>query len=122
MSTQESLPPIRLEVTRLHRIVRSDPPTIRDFTSKVELGSVDPHADPITQRLESELSMYRTLSQARRKARAFPFLGAHIAVIDVTRIGTVILERTTSSAGHYTLWGAPNDLLSSVVTVEPVEG
>lgn len=65
--------------------------------------------------------MYRTLAQARRKARAFPFLGKYIAVIDLTGIESVIVERTTSSSGHYTVWGEPEVILVCVVAIEPVE-
>jgi hypothetical protein len=65
--------------------------------------------------------MYRTLAQARRKARAFPFLGAYIAAIDLTNVESVVVERTTSSSGHYTVWGEPAVILRWVVAVEPVE-
>lgn len=113
---------LRFQVRTLHRIVRTNPPTERDFTSKVALGLVDPEADDETKRLESGLSMYRTLAQARMKARAFSFLGAYVAVVDVGATAFIAVERTTSSAGHYTVWAAAGELLSAVVTVEPVEG
>jgi hypothetical protein len=67
----------------LYRIVRTDPPTVLDFTPKAALGLVDSEADVETQRLEAGLSMYRTLAQARRKARAFPFLGGFIATVQL---------------------------------------
>ena len=110
-----------LQIRTLHRIVRSDPPSIRDVTSKLELGFVDATADMETRRLESGLSTYRTLAQARRKARAFRFLGSYIAVIDVARAEAIQIERTTNSAGHYTLWGEPRLILDLVVAVMPVD-
>ena len=122
MQNQPESSLLRFQVRTLHRIVRTDPPSIRDFTSKLELGVVDPGADEETKRLESGLSTYRTLAQARRKARAFRFLGQYVAVIDVALAGSVTLERTTSSAGHYTVWGDGHLILGAVVTVERVEG
>jgi hypothetical protein len=104
----------------LYRIVRTDPPTLLDVTSKAALGLVDPDADDETKRLESGLSMYRTLAQARRKARSFRFLGSFIATMDFTGVDSVVIERTTSSSGHYTVWGEAALILRCVVAVEPV--
>jgi hypothetical protein len=106
----------------LYRIVRTDPSTVRDFTSKAALGLVDPDADAETRRLESGLSMYRTLAQARRKARAFPFLGGSIATVRFPSDAPFQVERTTASAGHHTVWGDASELWACVVAVEPVTG
>ena len=116
----QSVGPVRSsdEIT-LFRIVRSNPSSVRDFTSKVALGLVDLRADAETKRLESGLSMYRTLAQARRKARAFPFLGSFIAIVRI-RWPMFIVERTTASAGQHTVWGDPEALLACVMAVEPV--
>jgi hypothetical protein len=104
----------------LYRIVRTDPPTPRDFTSKAVLGQVDPEADAETQRREAGLSMYRTLAQARRKARAFPFLGGFISTVPIPSDAPFQVERTTASAGHHTVWGDAEALLACVVAVQPV--
>lgn len=108
----------------LYRIVRTDPPTLLDMTSKAALGLIDPAADDETRRLESGLSMYRTLAQAqaRRKARAFRFLGSFIATVDLTGVESVVIERTTSSSGHFMVWGEPTVILRCVVAVDRVEG
>ncbi len=104
----------------LHRIVRHVPPTALDFTSKAALGLVHPLADAETRRLESGLSMYRTASQARKKARAFPLLGGYIATVHLPFSDMLAVERTTTSAGHHTVWGDPDVLLDCVVATEPV--
>jgi len=65
--------------------------------------------------------MYRTAAQARRKARAFRFLGGFIATVQIPSDGSFIVERTTSSAGHHTVWGDPRALLACVVAIDPVE-
>src|SRR5438067_2493507 len=108
------------DAVTLHRITRDDPPTDRDFTSKAALGLLDPDADAETRRLESGLSMYRTLAQARRKARAFPFLGRFVATVRIPTGQSFVTERTTASAGHFTVWGNPQALLAYVVAVDPV--
>ena len=103
----------------LYRIVRTSPPTLHDFTSKAALGQRNSEADEETRRLESGLSMYRTSAQARKKARAFPFLGGFIAAVSIPFGEDFVAERTTSSTGHHTVWGEPADLLACVVAVEP---
>jgi len=64
--------------------------------------------------------MYRTATQARRKARAFPFLGGFVAAVDIPTNGRFVIERTTSSAGHHTVWGDPRELRDCVVMIEPI--
>ena len=106
---------------RFHRIVRSDPPTLDDFTSDAARGRPPRNADPSVIRLASGLSVFATVAQARAKARQYPFLGAHIAVIDLPESGTVRWERTLPrSRDHHTVWGTPAELLSSAVAVVPV--
>jgi hypothetical protein len=107
-------------VVVLHRIVRSSPPTLADFTSKAALGLVNPRADSETQRLESGVSMYRTLTQARKKARAFPFLGGYVATVALPFSSEIAVERMLQSSGHHTVWGEPEFLLACVVATDPV--
>lgn len=106
---------------RFHRIVNSNPPSVRDFTSHAALGIPPPDDDPETLRLWSGISAYRTMAQARRKARASPRLGAYIAVLEIPATGQVTYQRTTMSSGHDTLWGEATALLACVVDVVPLE-
>lgn len=102
---------------RFYRIVGGDPPNRQDFVPKT------PRAiprDPEKARLFSGLSTYETLAQARRRARESLYLGAWIAEITITPGVLVHYERTTLSNGHYTLWGDPDVILSSVTAVVPV--
>jgi hypothetical protein len=104
----------------LYRIVKSNPPRLLDFRSKLDLALADADADQQTQCLESGLSMYRTLAQARRKARAFPYLGGYIASVRIPADSSLRVERTTNSSGHHTVWGEPAAILACVVAVEAV--
>src|SRR4051812_5033358 len=71
----------RMAERRLWRIVRSSPPTTRDFTSHEALGHRPRNRDPETLRLWSGLSMSATERLARRTARSFPELGSFVAEV-----------------------------------------
>lgn len=106
----------------LYRIVWDDPPELDDFRSHAERGVEARNLRQETARLHDGLSMYRTLSQARRVARKRPpWLGSgHIARVTVPLDAEARIERTTQSAGHYTVWADARDLLSWVEEVVPV--
>src|SRR3712207_2160055 len=101
----------------LHRIVKTDPPTVADFLSNAAQGHQMP-ADPARQAVWEALSAYSTLPQARRKRRASPILGRYIAVLHIPIDGPVTFERTFGE-GHFTVRGDPEELLRMVVSVVP---
>lgn len=72
------------------------------------------------RRLWQGLSVYDTEARARKKAIKVPLLGTHIARLEFPDEGIIRYERTMSSAGHYTLWGSPEDLRRAVINVVPV--
>jgi hypothetical protein len=63
------------------------------------------------------ISVYRTLAQAQRKARDYPFLGRFIAELNIDVDVPRIRVEKTFGRGHHTLWGAPAVLLRLVVRV-----
>jgi hypothetical protein len=101
-----------------YRIVRTNPPTLSDFTSNLGQGKQIP-ADPELAAVWDGLSVQSTLAQARRRRKTSPVLGSFIAVIRVPTDGSVRYERTLSSAGHFTIWGDSAQLSGLVVSVEP---
>lgn len=104
---------------KLHRIVKSNPPTEEDFWSHERLGI--PLFDPSHKELYSGVSTYERLEMAREKARTYPDKGTFIAVLDVRTEEGVRCKRTGSRRNkHYTLWAEPKTLLGCVVAVEPV--
>jgi hypothetical protein len=103
---------------QLFRIIRKEHPTSLDFTSKAALGIPCPDPDPNIRRLWAGLSFFATEAQARRAARRYQRLGSAIAKVRVAEVAGVRIERTLG-AGHYTVWGHPDDLLSAVVSVTP---
>jgi hypothetical protein len=102
-----------------YRIVRTDRPTIADFTSNQARGLPAPD-DPDRRRLWDGLSCYNTETQARRNALKRPSLGRYIAELQIPEDGPVRYERTPVSAGHHTLWGDAVVLLRYVASVSPV--
>jgi hypothetical protein len=73
---------------------------------------------PEYERLRSGISVFDNEDRARQRATKWPWLGGHIAELDLPEDGGPIrYERTTESRGHYTVWGRPEDLAGSVVRV-----
>jgi hypothetical protein len=105
----------------LYRIVRTNPPTLADFTSNEAAGKPRPSNDPEAIRLWNGISAFATETQARNKALDFPFLGRYISVLDIEEGGSVPYQRTgLRSPGHHTLWGEPSAILARVVATFPV--
>ena len=102
------------------RIVQNDPPSLSDFIPAAAPAFVLRSADAETRRLLTGLSFYRTLAQARRNARQFPRLGAHLVELYIPAPLSIQIERTTASAGHYTICASATDLLAWVVRVVSV--
>ena len=101
-----------------HRIARTNPATLDDFTTNVAKGRPAPD-DLIQRAVWDGLSVYSTLAQARRKRLASPAIGNFVAVLRVPLDGSIRIERTLGGDGHHTLWGEPARMLSFVVSVEP---
>ena len=103
-----------------YRLVKSNPPTRQDFLSYEELGISLAQIDPESVRLSRGISVFRTEAQARRVARRRSFRGPFfIAELRIPANTGVRIERTTRSAGHYTLWADPDMIALWVVRVLP---
>jgi hypothetical protein len=103
-----------------YRVVKTDPPTLADFTSNAARGRPLLDPSPETRRLWAGLSVNATEAPARRRARQHPALGAWVACLELPAAAPVQIERTTRIPGHHTLWGEPAVLLGCVVAVVPV--
>lgn len=104
----------------LHRMAKSDPPEREDFLSREGQGLGPPDDREEARRLNSGVSMFATEQQARNKAQRYPFLGRHIARLEIPDDAPILVERTTESRGDYTAWGDPDELRKYVVSVVPV--
>lgn len=102
------------------RIVRSNPPTRRDFMSHVALGiPFRAMGDDLMQQPHG-ISMYATEAQARRKARGVPVLGVWLAELAISDELDVVIKRTPGGPGHHTIWGDADALRACVARVIPV--
>ncbi|HZO26574.1 MAG TPA: hypothetical protein VFH48_11370 [Chloroflexota bacterium] len=99
-----------------YRIVKTDPPTLVDFRSGKAKGTPEPDS-PILRAVFDGISVFSTLSQARRKRRKSPALGQYVAVLRVPTDGSVRFQRTFREDGHYTIWADEVLLRSFVVSV-----
>src|ERR671914_1077446 len=97
------------------RIIRANLAAEADFLSDKARGLPPRNDEPLTLHVWDGISVYRTLAQAQRKARDYPFLGRFIAELDIDIDSPDIRVEKTYGRGHHTLWGAPATLLRSVV-------
>ncbi len=101
--------------------MRSNPPTLLDFTSNAALGRVLRNPTPELLDRWAGLSAYDTQESARRQAHWAAgrgrSLGGFIAVLEV---GSEIRTEQTFEAVHYTIWGEPAALLACVVHIVAV--
>jgi hypothetical protein len=104
------------------RIVRSNPPTILDFTSNAAQGRrIRAGLPRMYHRLWDGLSAYDRADAAHAKAMVSPMLGRYVAELRVPPGSPIRIEQTTGEASHHTLWGDPSDLLGCVVDVRAVD-
>jgi hypothetical protein len=103
-----------------YRIVLTNPTTLYDFQSAKERGMAEP-GSPARRAVWDGLSVFSTLSQARRKQRISPILGTYVAIIRVPTDGSIRFERTLGGDGHHTIWGEASVLRSLTVSVVSAE-
>lgn len=109
-------------ITTCFRIVWTDPPTTSDFESHMARGDIARFQSVEARNLASGISVFRTFAQAQRTARKRPpWLGhGYIARLVIPYGAEARIDRTTKSAGHYTLWADPASIMSWVAGIVPV--
>lgn len=65
------------------------------------------------------LSVFAAEAQARNKAKGFG-LGDHLAMLTIPAESPITYRRTGWGRGHYTIWGAPAEILRCVTEVVAV--
>jgi hypothetical protein len=101
-----------------YRIVKTNPPTERDFLTDRQGGRRMPRR-PLSHLWDTR-SMYDTEAGARAMAQQFPALGSFISAVDIPEDGPMHAERTTRSDGHFSIWGDAAVLLDHVVSTVAV--
>lgn len=87
--------------------------------SAIDLGRPRPKNTELWRFLDG-VSLDDTEAWSRAKAEQYPRMGAHIAVVAIPDDSPVLVKRTTSSDGHYTVWATSEWLLSAVVSIVSV--
>jgi hypothetical protein len=104
-----------------YRIVKSDPPTLRDFMSFQELGQRPRDLnDPEVLRRWDKVSVWDEEQRARRLARLRPRLGAFIARLEIPDTSPITAE-PAGGTGHYSLTATAAELWQWVESVVPVD-
>ena len=103
----------------LYRIVRTDPPTLDDMRSYIDMGIPLRRNDPESLRRASGISLFDTLARARRQARRQPWMGNAFIAEMVIPLDRIDIEQT-AVRGHFTAWGAPDAMLEYVRRIERV--
>jgi hypothetical protein len=106
-------------IPMLYRIVRSNPPTVEDFTSPMMLGKLPQRRERQYPGEWAGLSTFDSFETARAMAQRYPVLGRWIATLRLD--SQRIVARQTFGPGHYTVWGLPSALLDAVVVLQSVD-
>ncbi|MHB8618836.1 MAG: hypothetical protein ACYDAG_04560 [Chloroflexota bacterium] len=104
-----------------YRLVLSNPPTVMDFMSATALGRQPLPDDLELRRLANGVSVFATETQARQKARQYPWLGAYVSEVEIPYDGPISIEKTVGR-GHHTLGGTREQLAACVVATRPLAG
>jgi hypothetical protein len=109
--------------TSVYRIVLENPPSERDLMTYEELDIPVTSSDPDAPRMRTGLSVFVTLSDARKKAKGLPWRGrCLIAEIVLPEGANYQLEQTGQhSRRHYTLWCDRQLVRASISRILPVK-
>ena len=103
-----------------YRVVKTSPPTERDFLWHLALGRRIRNPTPAVLRDAAGVSVTLTTDGARSLVEDFPQMGSFIAAVEIEEDGPIGYEQTGLYPEHYTLWGEPADLLARVRSVVAV--
>lgn len=101
------------EPLRLYRLCRSreDAELASAVRSNYELGRQARGPEIVAAIIHMALSMFDTLEQTEQLARALPRIGGYIAAFELVDERGVCVART-GRAGHWSVWGRPDQLLA----------
>jgi hypothetical protein len=106
-----------------YRVVRTDTPSIGDLLSLEAKGRIPRNATPRQERLSSGISVFDTVTGAERVARQVQGrLGWFLAELTIPEGDPIGLAyELTGANGHYTLWGDPSLILTTLTRVFKIE-
>ena len=115
--------PVR-ETTTVYRIVRgadrSAPAVLDSLRSHYEHGAPPRGYERRLAVIHMGLSVFSTRAAAAAMALKWPMIGMFVAELDLEP-GNGLCLADTGQPGHWTLWGRPLQLLSSIADILHVE-
>jgi hypothetical protein len=115
--------PVR-EATVVYRIVRgadrSAPAVLDSMCSHYERGALPRGYERRLAVIHMGLSVFSTRAAASAMARKWPMIGMFVAELDLEP-GNGFCLADTGQPGHWTMWGRPLQLLSSIADILHVE-
>lgn len=103
-----------------YRVVKTNPPTERDFLSYKALGRPLSADTPELRRSWEGVSVRSTFASTQNLVRRFPRTGSFVAQLSIEDGSAVRVEKTGNDPTHYDLYGEPRDMLAAVIAVRPV--
>src|SRR5688572_10278649 len=100
---------VHAERAIFYRVVKTDPPTARDFLSAKALGRPLRRDTPENRRIWDGLSVLATTDAARTRVAQFPQMGTFIAVMDIAEAvdGSIPYEQMLGKRVGPRLWLIP---------------
>jgi hypothetical protein len=112
---------IALRMYRLCTDPAAEDEFARSFVSNYELQEPPRKVERRATVLHMALSTWADEDRARRLAHRFPQIGTHIAVMRLPPDRGICIAQT-GPIGHWSIWGAPDQLRAAVVDVVPLRG
>lgn len=108
-----------LELFRIVRVSDPEDPGLHEsFMSNFQTGRPPRGAEFRSAAIQMGLSMYEERTQAEQTARMFPVIGRYIAHV-VLAPGRGFNLASTGQAGHWTVWGRPEQFVAGVADIYP---
>jgi hypothetical protein len=98
------------------RIVRTDPPSVKDFQSYTAMGRTPRNPTPKALREYAGVSVYDTEEHARDNALRNPGIGQFLARLEIPNNAPIEITPVSNLwTGHHNLYGTPEAMLACVV-------
>lgn len=102
------------------RIVKTAVPTLEDFLPAAVLGRRRPRNPDLWRPWAEGISVYDDVDWARERVADLPKLGSFLAEVVLDESSRILVDQIGIDPHHFTMYGAPDELLTAVRSVFPV--
>jgi len=103
-----------------YRIVQGSVATIEDFLPAAARGRRKPKDRDLWRPWAEGVSVYDDVACARERVADMPRLGSFLAEVVLDEFSRITAVQIGNDPSHFTLYGAPDELLNAVRSVFPV--